>query len=233
MPQLRGTLSLRTASAERYSLNLVGGLNALAAQLNERPIHSFAYGGLRQVPLYVPVESDTSSDVFNVPGLVFHANQTITDPHGHDYIFAPLSNAAAYDPAHTWAPATVNPWVVLATAAEGLPAGGSFHYTTPTAPVPPAQPPAGGGPLPPAPRPEAPMCPFPWLSYVLRSIFEELGLHVAVETFLPGELSRAGSAEHGRTARRQQLSAGRRAAGFDRGPTAPAAARHLRAGAGA
>jgi hypothetical protein len=165
-PLLSGTQRVRSASAAKYTVNLQGGLSGLAAALGGKKLAAFAYGGERRVRPFVASTDEWGEPVF-VPGLVALANATVADPHGYDFVFAPLSNDGALNPEQPQAGHFVNAWTWLTQPRFGLPTGGTFAYS-PLAP-----------PL---------LCPFPWLRYVLASIFTELGLRVDAGHFLPGEL---------------------------------------------
>jgi len=176
LPLLTGAQRIKSASAAKYSISLQAGLSG--ALLSERPLSSFAYGGLRGVPRYVPLLPGTSA-----PGLTLHANAVVANPAAYDYVFAPLRNeyesTNATLPLVYPIPNTVNLWTVLPVPLLGMPAGGTFtyniQYNIPGSAIP-------------LPQDQPPYCPFPRLRYVLQAIFEESGLLVDLPNLLPGEL---------------------------------------------
>jgi hypothetical protein len=185
LPLLTGAQRVKSASAQKYSISLQAGLSG--AQLSERQLSSFAYGGLRAVPRYVPLVGLPGTSGH---GLSAHANAVVANPAAYDYVFAPLRNeyrspAQALPPGATLAPTayplnTVNQWVVNPAPLLGMPAGGTFVYNIDFVVVP-----VNGAP---AFEPLPPYCPFPRLRYVLQAICEESGLPVDVANLLPGEL---------------------------------------------
>ena len=187
LPLLTGTQRVKSASASKYSVSVQAGLSG--ANLSERPLTSFRYGGLREVPRLVSVGFDGGGNPLRVPGLPLHANAVVADPAAYPYVFAPLRNeylskddnpfGVTPDPL-TYPPHTVNAWYVFPQPLFGLPAGGTFNYTLSSA-VP------GGidfGVF----TAQPPYCPFPRLRYVLQCVFEESGLAVDLPNLLPGEL---------------------------------------------
>jgi len=185
LPLLTGAQRVKSASAAKYSISLQGGLSG--AQLSERQLSSFAYGGLREVPRYVPLVGLPGTSAH---GLTQHANAVVANPAAYDYVFAPLRNeyrsaAQALPPGATLAPVayplnTVNQWVVSPVPLLGMPAGGTFLYNIDFVVVP-----VNGAT---AFEPLPPYCPFPRLRYVLQAICEESGLLVDLPNLLPGEL---------------------------------------------
>jgi len=189
LPVLVGTQRVKTATTAKYSVSVQGGLSG--AGLSERLLSSFSYGGLREVPRWVPVPG--SGGDFQMPGLVLHANEVVASEGAYPYVFAPLRNeyineATAALPGFdaknidllNYPYEAVNRWIINSTAFLGLPAGGSFGYNIDFK-VP------GGvvyGVFTVLPH----YCPFPKLRYVLQSICEESGLAVDVAQLLPGEL---------------------------------------------
>ncbi|UOQ96630.1 hypothetical protein MUN81_15445 [Hymenobacter sp. 5317J-9] len=186
VPLLVGTQRVRSASARQYSVAVAGGLSG--AGLNERQLSSFEYGGLREVPRWVPIDPSDPASLL-VPGLVPHANDVVAHPALYPYAFAPLRNeylapwqmlsSTAPDPLN-YPLNTVNRWVVGAVASVGMPAGGTFTYNLDFTV------PGGVNVLRYEPLP--PYCPFPRLRYVLQAILEESGLVVDADQLLPGEL---------------------------------------------
>lgn len=178
LPLLTGAQRIKSASAAKYAISLQAGLSG--AQLSERQLSSFAYGGLREVPRYVPLSALPGT---SAPGLTLHANAVVASPAAYDYVFAPLRNefesTNATLPLVYPIPNTVNLWTVLPVPLLGMPAGGTFtyniQYTIP-------------GSATPLPQDQPPYCAFPRLRYVLQAIFEESGLLVDVANLLPGEL---------------------------------------------
>ena len=178
LPLLTGAQRVKSASAAKYSINLQGGLSG--AQLSERQLSSFAYGGLREVPRYVPLPGLPGTSGH---GLTAHANAVVANPAAFDYVFAPLRNEHASST--TTMPLdyprnTVNQWLVRPAPILGMPAGGTFLYNIDFVVVP-----VNGAP---AFEPLPPYCPFPRLRYVLQAICEESGLLVDLPNLLPGEL---------------------------------------------
>ena len=185
LPLLAGTQRVKSASVSKYSVSLQAGLSG--AQLSERQLSSFSYGGLREVARQVQVGFDGAGNPLLVPGLMLHANEVVKNPKAYPYVFAPLRNEYVADKPTTVTPTTpappldpldypeetVNQWRVYEEDIFGVPAGGSFTYRM-----------ASGifGPL------LTPYCPFPRLRYVLQAIFEESGLLVDAAAMLPGEL---------------------------------------------
>ncbi|MVN77836.1 hypothetical protein GO988_16005 [Hymenobacter sp. HMF4947] len=191
LPLLVGQQRIKTASTSKYSVSVQAGLSG--ANLSERALSSFEYGGLRDVPRQVPGGLDGGGNPVFIPGLVQHANQVVANPDAYGYVFAPLRNEYLTDDEKKllsssgtvlnptdYPPATVNKWVVYPGPIFGMPAGGSFTYSISFA-VP------GGVQL--GTYSLLPYyCPFPKLRYVLQAIFEESGLLVDVAQLLPGEL---------------------------------------------
>jgi hypothetical protein len=185
LPLLTGSQRIKSASASKYTVSLLSGLSG--AQLSDRQLSSFAYGGLREVPRFVRMALGDVSTVA-VPGLVRHANEVVADPAGFDYVFAPLRNEYLADSQKGFAPPnpldypanTVNKWVYNSYTLLGMPAGGSFTYNIDFS-VP-------GGVALQTYEMLPPYCPFPKLRYVLQAICEEVGLLVDVAQLLPGEL---------------------------------------------
>jgi hypothetical protein len=186
VPLLTGSQRIKSASPAKYSVNLQAGLSG--ANLSERQLSSFSYGGLRAVPRY-EAQPDPSGTTYYVSGLTVHANEVVANPSDYDYVFAPLRNEYLAEPGPgtpdplSYPPTnTVNLWSVLPLPIGGLPAGGTF-----SAPLLLREPSyvdmqdglSDGLP---------PYCPFPRLRYVLQRIFEESGLQVDVANLLPGEL---------------------------------------------
>ena len=186
VPVLRGSQRVKSATPDKYSVAVQAGLSG--ANLSERQLSSFAFGGLREVPRWVQV-----AGIGQVPGLMQHANAVVASPDDYDYVFAPLRNefitdaqkarpgfdAATIDPLN-YPEQTVNKWVVYPTGFLGIPAGGSFTYNGNFTV-------AGGitfGEF----RLLPPYCPLPKLRYVLQAVCEESGLAVDVANLLPGEL---------------------------------------------
>jgi hypothetical protein len=187
VPILTGSQRVKSASATKYSVSMQAGLSG--ANLSERLLRSFSYGGLRQVPRWVLLPGTSTK----YPGLVEHANNVVASPGDYDYVFAPLrnefipdeqKNIAGFDPKlidpldYPYNP--VNLWFVYPIPIGGFPAGGSFTYD-----------PSIGGPTGVGGRPYRllpPYCPFPRLRYVLQAICEESGLAVDKDNLLPGEL---------------------------------------------
>jgi hypothetical protein len=178
LPLLTGAQRVKSASGQKYSINLQAGLSG--AQLSERQLSSFAYGGLREVPRYVPLPLLPGT---SAPGLTLHANAVVANPAAYDYVFAPLRNefesTNATLPLVYPLPNTVNLWTVLPVPILGMPAGGTFTYTI--------QYNIPGSAIP-LPQDQPPYCAFPRLRYVLQAIFEESGLLVDLPNLLPGEL---------------------------------------------
>ncbi|MDB5270231.1 MAG: hypothetical protein JWP58_3271 [Hymenobacter sp.] len=178
LPLLTGSQRVRSATAAAYSVSLAGGLSG--AGLSERPLASFAYGGLRAVPRWVLVSPGSPGvPAVQAPGLTLHANAVVAQPDAYPYVFAPLRNefAAADEvaPAPTAYPRrAVNRWLVY-------PTGGTFAYNSGAVLVP-------GNTLPDDFNALPAMCPFPRLRYVLQCLCEESGLPVDVAQLLPGEL---------------------------------------------
>jgi hypothetical protein len=184
LPILVGSQRIKSASASKYSINVQAGLSG--ANLSGRQLASFSYGGLHEVPRWVPIAPGSS---VLMPGLTQHANDVVAQPVAFNYVFAPLRNEYLSDaqkvPGVTPDPLsypqnTVNRWEVLPVPLLGMPAGGSFQYYIDM------RVPGGVGvsefkPLP-------PYCPFPKLRYVLQSVCEESGLVVDLDNLLPGEL---------------------------------------------
>lgn len=186
LPLLVGTQRIRSASRQKYSVNLSGGLGALGSGLSGRLLASFAYGGERHLPPGQPLGG--AGSLVQVPGWVGHANEVAARPEGYDYVFAPVrcdgfTPVAAPAAGEMRLPVVLNPWVTADPAAfnYGLPAAGSFAYLGVTGyrdvngvvvPV--------YGQL---------ASPFPRLRYVLRCLFEESGLRIDEPNFLPGELA--------------------------------------------
>lgn len=178
LPLLTGAQRVKSASAQKYSLSLQGGLSG--AQLSERQLSSFAFGGLRAVPRYVPLAGLPG---VSGHGLTAHANAVVANPAAYDYVFAPLRNehASSTTTMPLVAPRnTVNQWVVSPAPLLGMPAGGTFLYNIDFVVVP-----VNGAPV---FEPLPPYCPFPRLRYVLQAICEESGLLVDLPNLLPGEL---------------------------------------------
>jgi hypothetical protein len=173
---LEGIQQLRAASPTRYAVNVIGGLNAVVGQLHQRKIHSFCYGGPRTLPLFVPLEPQYPA----MPGIVAHANDVVRNPKDYDYVFAPLANPSFLDPEKPNPNTFVNPWAHEPEPIFGQPEEGTFAYFFTVGQVP-------GSSSPPPEQP--PMCPFPWLRYVLSSIFSEAGFRIEQEAFMPGELA--------------------------------------------
>lgn len=185
LPLLTGAQRVKSASVAKYAISLQGGLSG--AQLSERPLSSFAYGGLRAVPRYVPLAGLPGTSGH---GLTAHANAVVANPAAYDYVFAPLRNeyrsaaqalpaGVAIDPV-AYPLNTVNQWLVRPAPLLGMPAGGTFLYNIDFVVVP-----VNGAP---AFEPLPPYCPFPRLRYVLQAICEESGLLVDLPNLLPGEL---------------------------------------------
>ncbi|MDO7851578.1 hypothetical protein [Hymenobacter convexus] len=184
VPLLSGSQRVRSASAKQYSVAVGGGLSG--AGLSERPLSSFAYGGLREVERLVPI--DPGSPLL-MPGLVRHANEVVANPAAYDYVFAPLRNEYRTEAEKTasvtpdplpFPPRTVNVWAVYGAQLLGMPAGGSFSYNIDLA-------------LPGAAQFQQfemlpAYCPYPKLRYVLRAALQECGLAIDADGFLPGEL---------------------------------------------
>ena len=215
LPLLVGTQRVRSASTKKYSISLNGSLSALATSLSERAIHTFQYGGVRQLPPAQPWPGAGVGGLLQVPGWVAHANEVVRHPEAYDYLFAPVRVESFYEPAPAPSddanapaapalpPAVLNPWLANNSAAgqgsNGLPLGGTFAafgfkgYQRLVIPLydifnPESSRPyrSPDGQLVPAYGPLA--CPFPKLRYVLRSIFTECGLSIDEPNFLPGEL---------------------------------------------
>lgn len=178
LPLLSGRQRIKAASPSKYTVNLQDGLSG--AGLSERQLSSFAYGGLREVPRYVPLAGVPGT---SAPGLTLHANAVVASPADYDYVFAPLRNEYQATnsalPLVYPVPNTVNPWTVRPVPVLGMPAGGSFTYYIQL---------STGAPGSPVTDPWPPYCPFPKLRYVLQAICEESGLAVDVAQLLPGEL---------------------------------------------
>ena len=185
LPLLRGTQRVKSATPAKYSVALAGGLSG--AGLSERQLSSFDYGGLREVPRLVNLgPAPTGEPVLNAPGISLHANEVVAHPARYGYVFAPLRNEYLPDPPDPvpapgtqYGASSVNIWSVTTASILNQPAGGNFSYgyvfsvlggLDYTQPVVPAY------------------CPFPRLGYVLQCIFEESGLAVDLEQWLPGEL---------------------------------------------
>jgi hypothetical protein len=190
VPLLTGSQRLKSASASKYSVSFQAGLSG--ANLSERLLSSFSYGGLRSCPRWVSLPMPGGPPL-QYPGLVQHANEVVASPGDYDYVFAPLRNeflservksAPGFDPKNldplAYPGETVNRWTVLPVPLFALPAGGTFTYNV-NFTVP-------GGVVYTDFRLLDPFCPFPKLRYVLQAIFEESGLRVDVTQFLPGEL---------------------------------------------
>lgn len=191
VPLLTGAQRLKSASASKYSVSFQAGLSG--ANLSERLLSSFSYGGLRSCPRWVSLPV-AGGPAVQYPGLVQHANAVVASPADYDYVFAPLRNEflservqglPGFDPKTldplNYPPETVNKWTVLPVPLLGMPAGGSFTYNV-NFTVP-------GGVVLTEFRLLDPFCPFPKLRYVLQAICEESGLGVDSAHFLPGELS--------------------------------------------
>ena len=184
LPLLAGTQRVKSATVAKYSVSLQAGLSG--ANLSERQLSSFSYGGPRQVPRWVTTPNPNGSIPYQVPGLVLHANDVVANPGDYGYVFAPLRNEylatpplappipLSYPPTNT-----VNLWTVLPVPIAGLPVGGTFTYHTDF-----RVPGTAGDEYAPLP----PYCPFPRLRYVLQCVFEESGLAVDLPNLLPGEL---------------------------------------------
>lgn len=181
-----GQLRIRQVLPTALSVVIGFGLSGLAPALRERKLASFAFGGWRSVP---PTETLANGAV--VPGLVHHANQVVADPARYDYVFAPVLNhsidqaATATQPA--LGPLVFNPWTFTEPGLFGLPAYGSFSFSLAL------DIPGGAVALDylqnlPANLFPAPMAPFPRLAYLVRSLFQELGVPVSDEA-LTGELA--------------------------------------------
>lgn len=208
LPLLVGSQRVRSASARKYNVNLTGALGGLATSLSERAIHSFDYGGVRQMPPGQLLGG--AGSLVQVPGWVLHANDVVQHPEAYDYVFAPVRADNFFEPAPAptdppgpaQAPAVLNSWVTGAPGAfnYGLPAGGSFAYLGFTGyqrflfslydvwgngGLSTLGGSTDGGVM---PSYGQLACPFPRLRYVLRSIFMESGLHIDEANFLPGEL---------------------------------------------
>jgi hypothetical protein len=173
LPLLTGVQRLKSATASKYNVGLQGGLSG--AQLSERQLSSFSYGGTRLFPRQVYDGLDGGGNPQYKPGLQAHANDVVANPADYDYVFAPLRNeylptgqAAPTDPLDYY-PCSVNCWL-----------GTGFQWNTVqlVMGLPPA---VGGGVL-------NAYCPFPRLRYVLRAILEESGLLVDAAQLLPGPL---------------------------------------------
>ena len=191
VPVLRGSQRVKSATPQRYNVAVQAGLSG--AQLSERALSSFSYGGLRTVPRWVAGPPDGGGNATQVPGLMLHANEVVASPADYDYVFAPLRNefiseaqqaGPGFNPSTldvlNYPEATVNKWVVYAADVLGIPAGGSFTYNA-NFRVP------GGlsfGEF----RLLPPYCPFPKLRYVLEAVCGESGLGVDGGNLLPGEL---------------------------------------------
>ncbi|MCC2546432.1 hypothetical protein LJY25_08245 [Hymenobacter sp. BT175] len=170
---LRGVQNVTGVNTRRYTVGVIGGLNALAAAMDGRKLHEFQYGGKREVPLY----EETSPGFFR-PGIIGHANATVQNPEAFDYVFAPLHNPGFFDTTLPDPNCFVNPWVYSDIDFLGQPAGGTFIYRIPFSV------PGGSQALPDQP----PMCAFPYVHYVLTSIFRELGFVVDTADMLAGEM---------------------------------------------
>jgi hypothetical protein len=179
LPLLTGSQRVKSASAQKYSINLQSGLSG--ANLSERQLSSFDYGGWREVPRWVPLPLLPSVAGY---GLALHANEVVANPADYDYVFAPLRNefesTNAPLPLTPALPHTVNMWTVLPIPILGMPAGGTFTYAGGDFAVP--------GSAAPLSREQPPYCPFPRLRYVLQAICEESNLAVDLPGLLPGEL---------------------------------------------
>ena len=188
LPLLTGTQRVKSASVSKYSVSMQAGLSG--ANLSERPLASFAYGGLREVPRWLTVPGLPG---VLYPGLVQHANDVVASPAAYDYVFAPLRNELpsdfvkslpGYDPKKidplNYPSQTVNQWAIRPGPALGMPAGGSFtYYINFTVP---------GGVVAQEFRLLPAYCPFPKLRYVLQALCEESGLQADLGQLLPGEL---------------------------------------------
>jgi hypothetical protein len=173
LPLLTGTQRVKSATPAKYNVNLQGGL--AGAKLSERPLSSFAYGGVRLFPRQVYDGLDGGGNPQYKPGLLVHANEVVANPQEYDYVFAPLRNE--YLPAGAVAPTDPLGYYPLSVNVWG---GTGFTYATQqlVTGLPPA---VGGGVV-------NIFCPFPRLRYVLQAILEESGLMVDVAQLLPGEL---------------------------------------------
>ncbi len=173
LPLLTGTQRVKSATPAKYSVSMQAGLSG--ANLSERQLSSFDYGGVRLFPRRVPDGLDGGGNPKFRPGLLDHMNDVVANPQNFDYVFAPLRNDFIPDGQPTPAdpldfpPASVNLWV-----------NGAFRYTVPQVVI--GLPPAvGGGDLP-------LFCPFPRLRYVLQALLQESGLAVDLPNLLPGVL---------------------------------------------
>ncbi len=183
LPLLTGTQRVKSASAQKYSINLQAGLSG--AKLSGRQLSSFTYGGLRSVPRNEQRGFDGGGNPLYVSGLTLHANEVVVDPDSYPYVFAPLRNEFVepqpnplpVDPL-IYPGATVNAWYVFGFEYFGLPADGTFSYRLESSLI------TGIAVI----NANPPYCPFPRLRYVLQCIFEESGLQVDVAELLPGEL---------------------------------------------
>ena len=185
---MRGTQRLRSASATSYGVALADGLSAVAGALSERPLASFALGGLRQLPRYVK-SAPRQGMVFNLPGLVMHANAVMADPAAYDYVFAPVRNdgfRGAVADTQGVAPSFVVNFFSPRQALVDLPAVGTFAFSE-----------AFAGlydqygnyifPFETAGQVYLPCCPWSRLRFLLRSILTEAGLEIDDVRFFPGE----------------------------------------------
>ncbi|MDO7885339.1 hypothetical protein [Hymenobacter cheonanensis] len=187
LPLLTGSQRVKSASPSKYSVSVQAGLSG--ANLSERPLSSFAYGGLREVPRWVALPGLG----VQYPGLVRHANEVVASPADYGYVFAPLRNEEpsdfvkslpGFDPKNIdpldYPSQAVNTWLVRGGPVLGMPGGGSFtYYINFTVP---------GGVVVQEFRLLPAYCPFPKLRYVLQAICEESGLGVDLGQLLPGEL---------------------------------------------
>jgi hypothetical protein len=190
VPLLTGSQRLKSASSSKYSVSFQAGLSG--ANLSERLLSSFSYGGLRSCPRWLSLPMP-GGPALQYPGLMQHANEVVASPDDYDYVFAPLRNEflselvksqPGFDPKTldplNYPGETVNAWTVSPSPLFAAPAGGSFTYNV-NFMVP-------GGVVYTAFRLLPPYCPWPKLRYVLQAICEESGLRVDSAQFLPGEL---------------------------------------------
>lgn len=171
-----GELRIRTVQQGRVSVAVAFGLSRIAPELKERLLTSFAFGGLREVATFVEGPISGNGYPFQIPGLLLHANDTVDDFEGHDYVFAPVRNHfSELDPPLS---TLVNPWSYMPNGLFGTRPNGSFQYALnieiPGLPTP-------------APEPD-PYSPFLKLSYLLQAVFEELNVPVQ-DLGLHGELA--------------------------------------------
>lgn len=161
-----GELRVRRIKPGNVEVAVTFGLSRLVGSL-ARPLSSFSLGGVRELPVTAEV------DGFVVPAIVGHANDTVANPAEYDYVFAPLLNH--YTEEQTTPPRLpllLNPWTFYNQNILGMPAYGSFTYGFNLT-------------IPGQIFTEGPIllyAPLPKLSFVVRSVLQELG----VPATLPG-----------------------------------------------